>query len=376
MVPSGFDGSGFYRCLIPAGELRRFGWDVSVAPYAIEQMAPVYGGVRRRMHYGLFERAGGQARIVKDLPSWLLDEPFDVLVMQQREEPGWAGTLAALRAQGKRVLVDSDDAWLHLPAWNPGSRKPAAAIDAMLEQIVAADGLSVATPALAEMYRSYQPNVRVIRNRLDWGMWADIVPKYERPTRKLRVGWMGQSFWRAGDLKVLQGVIGPWLEQHPDVEFVAAGDPRVHDLLGVPKGQRVSVAEVEFDNRDLADITATMDVGLVPLSMDDAKSGLLNECKSHLKGLEYNAAGVPFIASPSESYVWWAKHGGGLIASNPRQWREALDALLDSNLRVDLGMAGREAARECSVQIGGVDEWADWLGGGTYSNPAVAQLAA
>jgi hypothetical protein len=38
-------------------------------------------------------------------------------------------------------------------------------------------------------------------------------------------------------------------------------------------------------------------VGLVPLTR-----GPFNEAKSYLKGLEYAAAGIPFIATPTEEY--------------------------------------------------------------------------
>jgi hypothetical protein len=248
----------------------------------------------------------------------------------------------------------------------------------MFAQIAAADGLSVATPALADMYREAQPNIRVIRNRLDWGMWADVTPVYERQSRRLRVGWMGDTKWRAGDLRVLRGVLGPWLERNPDVEFVASGDPRTHDLLGVPVSQRVSVADVQFRNLDLADITAVFDVGLVPLDLS-LKARTLNECKSHLKGLEYNACGIPFIASPSESYRWYIDcwGGQGVLASTPAEWRNQLDATVEWLGRRWFLDDMRGCAEMHSIQHG-VGEWEDWLGADRSPDPhpAVAAVAA
>lgn len=373
-LPSHFDGDGFYRLLLPAKELvRQHGWEMRVGPHVIQRTTPL----NMIVHYGMWEINGTEASMRMTVYDWLRRAQFDVLLMQQRHEPEWAEFYAELQAQGKRVLVDSDDAWIGLPSWNPGSRKKAEDVQAMLRQIAAADGLTVATPALAEMYREYQPNVRVIRNRLDWGMWADVTPVYERPARRLRVGWMGDTKWRRGDLAVLRGVIGPWLEQHPDVEFVAAGDPRAHDLLGIPHGQRVSLGAIGFSNMDLADITATFDIGLVPLSLSrDAR--VLNECKSHLKGAEYNASGIPFIATCTESYQWWEERGCGLtVANKPEQWRRALDILLDDDVRVTMGRAGREAAEAWSLQDGGADEWADWIeSGGTHRDAPVAAPAA
>jgi hypothetical protein len=178
-----------------------------------------------------------------------------------------------LRGQGKRVVIDSDDDWLNLPVWNPGRKRTDAARRAMLDLLGAADVLTVATPALADLYSRWCDNIVVIRNRLDWQMWEDAPLAFEQERRRFRVGWMGDSRWRMGDLGVLRGVIGPWLERNPDVEFVAAGDPLIHDVLGVPHGQRVSVMPTMFHELDLADITAVMDVGLVPLGAGPVQRG-------------------------------------------------------------------------------------------------------
>jgi hypothetical protein len=386
-LPSQFDGDGHYRCMFPARELeRQRGWNVGTPPYV---MAGIAGTKRSMILYGDYavisreDMGGGQVkerrRLTKSAEDWLLDTPFDVLLMQCRAEPFWPQVIRRLQSQGKRVFVDSDDAWWGLPSWNPGSRKPPADVVAMRAQIAAADGLSVATPALAELYRPFQPNVRVIRNRLDWGMWADVTPVYERPSRRLRVGWMGDSEWRAGDLRVLRGVLGPWLKRNPDVEFVAAGDPRTHDILGVPVPQRVSVADCRFRNGDLADITATFDIGLIPLDLSTPAARRLNECKSHLKGAEYNACGIPFIASPSESYRWFGRDKlKGLLAETPSDWRLALGALTIGDARDYLGRVGghcREMARRESIQHN-VGEWEDWLGADHGSHPHPARTAA
>jgi hypothetical protein len=58
---------------------------------------------------------------------------FDVLLMGQRDEAGFAPLVRQLVAQGKRVVVDCDDDWLNVPSYNPGSRKPRAEVAAMLE---------------------------------------------------------------------------------------------------------------------------------------------------------------------------------------------------------------------------------------------------
>lgn len=365
-LPRDIDGSGCYRNLLPARELRlQLGWDAHMAPHTVRA-----DGRTRLLTYG-----DGQGGIDK----WLLETDFDVLLWQQRGEPWCQGLAARLRAQGKRVLVDSDDAWWGLPDWNPGSRRPKTEVQAMRKQLAAADGLSVATPALAELYRPYQPNIRVIRNYLDWHMWEDITPAYEQERRHVRIGWMGDTQWRQGDLAVLRDVLPAFLRRHPTVEFVAAGDPRVHDLLGIPRAQRVTTGRVEFYNFDLADITNTFDIGLVPLDMSTPEARLLNECKSHLKGLEYNACGIPFVATPTESYDYWTNEGqNGCTAMSGGEWADILEMLVtDEELRRNMGRIGREKAEMFSLQNTGVGMWEDWIAGSRShpESPRARELA-
>lgn len=340
-MPSDWDGSGHYRCLHPARELLRRGHSVVVAPHRKVPQGP------RRMVpvYGAQDRAGNMVPI--DLV--MQGMTFDALVMQQRREPGIAEWL---ERAGWPVVVDSDDAWFDVPAYNPASLKPSGERANMVKQLRVAAAMTVSTPELAVMYEPFCPDVTVVRNSLDWGMWENVTPVYEKEWRRVRVGYMGHADWHSGDLRVLAGVLGPWLERNPQVEFVAAGDPAVHDLLGVPRAQRVSVAGTEFWHGDLCDITACFDIGLVPLARNR-----MNECKSHLKGLEYAACGIPVIATPTESYDWWLNEVGapGFQASKPKHWTDALDLLVnDAELRLEMGRQARRVASEQTV-----DRYAD-----------------
>lgn len=361
LLPSNIDGTGCYRNLLPGRELRlQLGWDAHMAPHQVQ--------VSGRNRHILFQDG------TRGIDEWLRDTEFDVLLWNQRGERWAAGLCQTLQAQGKRVLVDSDDSWFNLPLWNPGSRRNPDDVAHMADQLRACDGLSVATPALAELYAPYQSNIRVIRNYLDWRMWEDVVPAYELERRRVRIGWMGDSRWRVGDLEVLRPWIGDWLGRHPECEFVAAGDPRVHDLLDIPLGQRVTTAPVEFYNFDLADITATFDIGLVPLKVDDPRSRQLNECKSHLKGLEYAACGIPCIATPTESYRYWLYQGiNGLVASTPDEWIACLDCMVE-NWR-EMGRYARGMAKMNTLQRSiNLGEWKDWIAGaGTSAEPRMAR---
>jgi glycosyltransferase involved in cell wall biosynthesis len=148
--------------------------------------------------------------------------------------------------------------------------------------------------------------------------------------------------------------IGKWLEKNPNVEFVAAsGDSRVHDILNVPQAQRVTTNSVNFRDMDLADITAVMDIGLVPLDRIP-----FNEAKSHLKGMEYAACGIPCIATPTESYRYWVEDGvNGFLAKSEKEWTSRLDELVaDKSLRTRMGEAARMKASQNTIQ----EHWQEW----------------
>lgn len=271
--------------------------------------------------------------------AWLVDEHGRPVILAKDMYRSFHG-------RGKPVVCDSDDDYVNPPVWNQGGHNSVkiGSNKVMMEGFREADLLTVSTPHLAEIYEPYQPNVRVLRNRLHWPSWEHFVPNY-RLDRPFTVGWVGSFQWRRGDLDVLRGVLGPWLERNPDVRFLAAGsmEPDVHDYLGVPADQRLNMPLTDFDP-DTNAYTALYDADVILIPLDMIP---FNDGKSHLKGLEANASGSPFIASPSESYRWWTEHGeNGFLAKKPQDWFKYLDLLKnDSDLRRRMGEYGREKAR-------------------------------
>jgi predicted O-methyltransferase YrrM len=151
---------------------------------------------------------------------------------------------------------------------------------------------------------------------------------------------------------VLRDVVKKLLQRNPHVDFVSAGseDERVHDLLKVPRDRRVTYGPVDFNSGRLPEITAVMDIGLVPLVRNQ-----FNEGKSHLKGMEYAACGIPCVASPTESYrEYWLKGRGeetGFLAHTEKDWLEHLELLVnDDGLRRAMGRSARAMARLNTIQ--------------------------
>jgi glycosyltransferase involved in cell wall biosynthesis len=67
-----------------------------------------------------------------------------------------------------------------------------------------------------------------------------------------------------------------------------------------------------------------LDIGIVPLEISP-----FNQAKSALKGLEYAALGIPFIASPTREYERLELYGVGKTAKTPAEWRKHLQRMID-----------------------------------------------
>lgn len=348
LLPIDLDGSGCYRMLFPGRELTANGVPAAMPPARTHRNRD--GSYL--IEFGLRE------------PEVMATRVSTFVVQRSIQELYAKDYLPALRKLGVRTAYETDDLMTGLPKWHPArgletatfhvTEAYAASLAMERAAMEQSDVVTVSTEHLAEVH-GWHPDVRVLRNRLDRTMWDDVPMQYEveRPRGRLRIGYMGNAAFHRGDLELLRGVVGPWLERHPEVDFVAAGDGRTHDLLGVPPKQRITTTGVPFHSMRLADIVAVMDVGLVPLD-----GVAFNESKSCLKGMEYAAAGIPCIASPTAEYRWWWKQAGNgcLLASKPAEWREALNTMLDDELRRRCGRLARATAERHWIQ----NHWQEW----------------
>ena len=92
----------------------------------------------------------------------------------------------------------------------------------------------------------------------------------------------------------------------------------------------------------------------MPLSRND-----FNEAKSCLKGLEYAAAGIPFIATPTGEYRWLAEQGVGRLAETPEEWTHHLDELRNIDVRMEEAERQRKIVEEKFTMDHRGQEWRD-----------------
>lgn len=375
-IPSDMDAPGSYRCLFPGRQLKQNGvFDTMLPPHEI--VAGPDG--KRRFNFSISYKPPSPAAHI-----WVLQSRFE----RDLAEFG----VQQLRQHGIATVFDVDDNYTELPAWNPAfwgthpyrrddgvvvNREARRRIKKqqgvapppnktnrlhMFEAIKQVDAVTVSTPYLKDLYSAYNKNVHVVRNYVDWEMWEHIIPQYEveRWQGRIRVGYPGVFRYRRGDLEIIRPWIGKWVSQHPNVDFVA-NHPDVHDFLSIPHRQRIVVKEYDFLNIDTNEYamprkTATMDIGLIPLA-----PGGMSEAKSHLKGMELNAAGIPYIASNTESYRYFTKKAhrdiNGFIADTPISWMDKLEYLVTmDDHRRGMGFIARQHAQDHSIQ----NNWQQW----------------
>lgn len=295
-------GTAEYRCYGPGRALARSGWDVA------------------------WESDGFDMT----LDGRVKGDP-DVVVLCRVMGDYVPDAVRRIRQRGRTTVVfDVDDWFAGLPGYNPASRLPAEVVATMHQAMRESDLITCSTPELAEGY-SFLNRTAVLPNYLDPDIWTGNA-KYRHPRAKIHVGWMGAFHWRSGDLELFKPWLGPWLERHDEVAFVAAGCPELLEWLGIdglttPKfsgnpstGVNANLYPYEY----LPAMLAHIDIGLVPLVFSR-----FNQAKSWCKGMEYNAMGIPAVASSSREYLRFIDPGVNGLLVRKGGWARAVEQVMD-----------------------------------------------
>lgn len=319
-----YGGAGWYRCGLPARHLRDdLGFDVVEGSLAWSRDLKVFG-VRE------WPTGGDEVVIHWDV---------DLVVLQRWMFASVAVESPSARASGQVIVQDVDDNFWALDPKNRAfaSTDPKKSKienrEHYLRSMETASAITVSTPHLADSIRrlGIKTPIHVIENRVDVEAFAQA--RQERPERPLPiVGWIGATSWRSGDLEQLRGILGPFLARH-GLRAYHGGHLDKEDVESFALQADVRASLV--DTRDMAPIDVYpslftgLDLGLVPL-----RDVAFNRGKSWIKGLEYAAAGVPFVASNLPEYDRLQKlHGIGRVARRPRDWTAYLGLLLDDETR-------------------------------------------
>ena len=299
-------GCGYYRCMLPmnaAGPNARFGPPAWTADRGF--------GVRLNKEYAQFG--------------------FDTVVIKQLLERWMPRQMQIAKQLGQRLIVDIDDAYDFLHDENRAKhttdpeKNKISNRDHMRAVIMEADVVTVSTPFLLEYYSGLRDNVVMVRNAVS----PKQFPKRKVTRDKPVIGWAGALAWRSNDLDVFKGWLGDFLVEH-DLMFHHAG----HEDTA---GSFAKLADVPVERvltspmKSIAEYHTMLDfdIGVVPLTNIP-----FNEAKSFLKGIEYAASNIPFVASDLPEYRYLSEESRiGRVAHTPEEWVKHLTELLDYDTR-------------------------------------------
>lgn len=242
------------------------------------------------------------------------------------------------------IIQLMDDLTSDLPKSHPGYvQGQRMSHSRTLEALSLSNRLLVSTQPLADYYREFCPDVRVVPNTLDarhWGSFYRPAPNRER----LRVGWAGAA-QHQGDLKLIESVIS---ELATEVDFVFMGM--------CPKEIRPHIKEfhsfVSYKDYPAKLATLDLDIALAPL-----EDNPFNACKSNLRLLEYGAMGWPVVCSdvyPFRTAAPPVTH----VGTDPTAWVDAIRRLMESQpLRAQRGQALNSWFRQHFLLENQVNVW-------------------
>jgi glycosyltransferase involved in cell wall biosynthesis len=215
------------------------------------------------------------------------------------------------------------------------------AFDSITHCLQIANLVTVSTEALAERIRKHNPNIAVLKNRIDKSVF-----ELKRPRRdKITVGWAG-SLSHLHDIKECAYGLRKALD-HNDIEAHFIGSD-FGPLIDRPI-RFTPWCTKTTDYYKLIDF----DIGLAPL-----RSTRFAETKSHIKALEYAALGIPVIASDTAPYRDFVIDGvTGYLVRREHEWATRLRELInDEAMREEMGAKARQVASEWTIQQG----WQEW----------------
>ena len=322
-------GCGWYRLRWPAEVLQAQGHDVVVAE--------------------AFDALFLNGQMIRPLIE------ADVVVLQRPLVQAVVEAIPRIQSLGIAVVVEVDDDFSALPPGHGARRGTSVANDPTYNRMwlrkacERADLVTVTTPELAATYGAHG-RVAVIPNYVP-ASYLTVPSRHREASPTL--GWTGSVVTHVGDLDVMGGVVPDVLDQ-AGARFVSWGVGLTEEALGV-KGRVRPWADLRGAYpRQVADL----DVGLVPLA-DNA----FNRAKSWLKGMEYAALGVPFIASPRAEYLRLGSEvlPRVLVADDPETWRAALTVLLsNTDRRAEIAELNREAVQDFTYENHADRWWNAW----------------
>lgn len=188
---------------------------------------------------------------------------------------------------GAKWVVDMDDDMYNVSVANPMRKNVEQLLPNIEMCLQLADGLTVSTPRLKEVYAHLNPNIHVIKNGQNIKEWNKL-PMSHNIHKGVRIGWRGASGHQA-DVALIEPAIKA-LKKDYDITLVTLGVEN-----NIESEHHKWVGCMDFP-RELAKLD--LDMAIVPLV-----DSQYNKCKSNIAVQEFGALKIPVVASPVENQL-------------------------------------------------------------------------
>lgn len=203
------------------------------------------------------------------------------------------------------------------------------------------DRMVASTDFLAEAYRHFIPDIRVVPNRLSQEVWLPLESR-KRTANKPRIGWAG-SATHQGDLVLLKEIIE---QTRDEADWIFFGM--------CPNDIRPLLFEYHpftpFQDYPAHLAALNLDIAVAPLAEIP-----FNQGKSNLRLLEYGVLGIPVVCTDIDPY---RPSPACCVENTPQAWVAALrERIHNADARELEGATMRSWVRQHYLLEDYLDEW-------------------
>lgn len=274
-----------------------------------------------------------------------------ILFMHRLMHRGLADNMKKARATGQIIINDIDDWYWGLSPQNNAFLATDPRYNEQEDRysyrsiLAASDLVIVSTPYLYSRLEWIRCPKVVVKNTVNINMFGHKQHTNTVPV----VGWVGSTAHRSGDIETMSGVLTP-MHNRGEITLHHSGHHPEYvsfaEKLGVPVDAVATSPLSPY--KDYPKLLEPFDIGIVPLNPIP-----FNRAKSDIKGLEYAAAGIPFVAREIDAYKeLHASLGMGRLASNGKDWVKHIKKLSDPVLRQEEADRNRELVKSRDVSVG------------------------
>ncbi len=300
--------SGWYRCFIPAAELKKRGHIVAFKEFA-------------------------------QFPELASNE---IIIFQRHSNEMVLKIIEGLKEQGKLTVYELDDDIWNVHKSNPGYEfwNSKQNLRTAEKCISACDVVTTSTGYLGASLNQFSKNVYVLPNMLASSLW-EAKRQREADNNSVVIGWIGGSAHR-DNMKTILPALMQLVDEYQNLNLIVTDTVKTI----FPEHERVNfVGRIPFEN--YPQFAVNFDIGISPL-IDNS----FNRCKSDLKFLEFSMLSIPSVLSKVEPYSNSVTHGkNGFLARNDKDWMKYLKRLIeDEELRKQIGKKAKEFAQSRTIE--------------------------